>query len=425
MAVVGSGTGADVSEMTRPPVRPAGKWLVTTMALAQLGLFLALAAPVFVGLAIKVQEVAPGHEVAALGLVSTVGAVAAFVANPVFGRISDRTTGRFGRRRPWLVAGALGLAVCLLVIATTQSLAVLVAAWFVGQASANAALAAHVATVADQVPTFQRGKVAGLLGVVQNCAILGAAYAGKYFSGQPVVLFLVPALVAVGLMLLFAVVLPDRPLLRRPPSQGGLKTLLQTFWVNPRRYPDFGLAWASRFLLVTASYLFTTFRLLYLQDQFGLSVARAASVMATGVLVYTITLVVAAQTTGLLSDRLQRRKVFVFTSTLIFGLGLAVLSQADTVGMFYAAEIVCGLGYGIYMGVDLALVIDVLPNPDDAAKDLGVFNIANAAPQSIAPAVGAVLVGIGGGHNYGLLLGTATVVCVVGALAIVPVKKVR
>ncbi|MFD0449028.1 MFS transporter [Streptomyces indonesiensis] len=239
------------------------------------------------------------------------------------------------------------------------------------------------------------------------------------------VLFLVPALVAVGLMLLFAVVLPDRPLLRRPPSQGGLKTLLQTFWVNPRRYPDFGLAWASRFLLVTASYLFTTFRLLYLQDQFGLSVARAASVMATGVLVYTITLVVAAQTTGLLSDRLQRRKVFVFTSTLIFGLGLAVLSQADTVGMFYAAEIVCGLGYGIYMGVDLALVIDVLPNPDDAAKDLGVFNIANAAPQSIAPAVGAVLVGIGGGHNYGLLLGTATVVCVVGALAIVPVKKVR
>ncbi|MFC4507831.1 MULTISPECIES: MFS transporter [Streptomyces] len=412
-------------EMTSPPVRPAGRWLVTTMALAQLGLFLALAAPLFVGLAIKAQDVAPGHEVAALGLVSTAGAVAAFVANPVFGRISDRTTGRFGRRRPWLVAGAVGLAVCLLVIATTQSLAVLVAAWFVGQVSANAALAAHVATVADQVPTFQRGKVAGLLGVVQNCAILGAAYAGKYFSGQLLMLFLVPGLVAVGLMLLYAVVLPDRPLLRRPPGRGGLRTLLQTFWVNPRRYPDFALVWASRFLLVTAAYLFTTFRLLYLQHQFSLSVGRATAVMATGVLVYTITLVVAAQSTGLLSDRLQRRKVFVFTATLIFGLGLALLSQADTVGMFYLAEIVCGLGYGVYMGVDLALVIDVLPDPDDAAKDLGVFNIANAAPQSIAPAVGAVLVGVGGGHSYGLLLGTAAVVCVAGALAIVPVKKVR
>ncbi|MEU0074757.1 MFS transporter [Streptomyces sp. NPDC006332] len=411
--------------MTSPPVRPAGTWLLATMALAQLGLFLALAAPVFVGLAIKVQDVAPGHEVAALGLVSTVGAVAAFVANPVFGRISDRTTGRFGRRRPWLVAGALGLAVCLLVIATTQSLAVLAVAWFVGQASANAALAAHVATVADQVPTFQRGKVAGLLGVVQNCAILGAAYAGKYFSGDLLVLFLVPGLVAVGLMLLFAVVLPDRPLLQRPPSGGGLRTLLQTFWVNPRRYPDFALVWASRFLLVTASYLFTTFRLLYLQHQFSLSVGRATAVMATGVLVYTITLVVAAQSTGLLSDRVQRRKVFVFTAALIFGLGLILLSQADTVGMFYVAEIVLGLGYGIYMGVDLALVIDVLPDPDNAAKDLGVFNIANAAPQSIAPALGAVLVGVGGSHSYGLLLGTAAVVCVAGALAIVPVKKVR
>ncbi|MDH6624102.1 MFS family permease [Streptomyces sp. LBL] len=425
MAVVGSGVEADVSKMTSPPVRPAGTCLVTTMALAQLGLFLALAAPVFVGLAIKVQDVAPGHEVAALGLVATVGAVAAFVANPVFGRISDRTTGRFGRRRPWLVAGALGLALCLLVIATTQSLAVLVVAWFFGQASANAALAAHVATVADQVPTFQRGKVAGLLGVVQNCAILGAAYAGKYFSGDLLVLFLVPGLVAVGLMLLFAVVLPDRPLLQRPPSGGGLRTLLQTFWVNPRKYPDFALVWASRFLLVTASYLFTTFRLLYLQHQFSLSLGRATAVMATGVLVYTITLVIAAQSTGLLSDRLQRRKVFVFTATLIFGLGLILLSQADTVGMFYVAEIVLGLGYGIYMGVDLALVIDVLPDPDNAAKDLGVFNIANAAPQSIAPALGAVLVGLGGSHSYGLLLGTAAVVSVAGALVIVPVKKVR
>lgn len=221
-------------------------------------------------------------------LVSTVGAVVAFVANPVFGRISDRTTGRFGRRRPWLVAGVLGLTVCLLINATTNSLAVVVVAWFVGQTSANAALAAHVATVADQVPMFQRGRVAGLLGVMQNLAILGAAYAGRLFSENLLVLFLVPGLVGLGLMLLFAVVLPDRPLPQRPTGDGGIRTLLKTFWVNPRRSPDFAFVWASRFLLVLASYLFTTFRLLYLQHQFTLSVVRASAVMATGVLVYTI-----------------------------------------------------------------------------------------------------------------------------------------
>lgn len=425
MTVVGSGPEADVSSVAGAPTRPVGRWLVTTMALAQLGLFLALAAPVFVGLAVKVQAVAPGHEVGALGLVSTVGAVAAFVANPVFGRISDRTTGRFGRRRPWLVAGVLGLAICLLVIATAQSLTVIVAAWFVGQVSANAALAAHVATVADQVPMFQRGRVAGLLGVMQNLAILGAAYAGKFFSGHVLVLFLVPGLVGLALMVLFAVVLPDRPLPHRPPREGGLRTVLKTFWVNPRRHPDFALVWASRFLLVLASYLFTTFRLLYLQHEFTLSVARATGAMATGVLVYTIALVIAAQTTGWLSDRLRRRKAFVFSATLVFGLGLVMLIGAGSLEMFYLAEVVCGLGYGIYMGVDLALVIDVLPDPDDAAKDLGVFNIANVGPQSIAPGLGAVLIGIGGSHNYTVLLTTAAAICLVGALAILPVKKVR
>ncbi|MFI9781658.1 MFS transporter [Streptomyces sp. NPDC051956] len=397
------------------------------MALAQLGLFLALATPMFVGFAIKVQDVAPGHEVAALGLVSTAGAIAAFVANPVFGRISDRTTGRFGRRRPWLMAGVSGLALSLLVIALTNSLAVLVAAWFVGQASANAALAAHVATVAEQVPTFQRGRVAGLLGVVQNVAIMGAAYVGRFFNDHPLALFMVPAVVALALMLLFAVVLPDRPLPRRPVSDaeggGGLRTLLQTFWVSPRQHPDFALVWASRFLIVLGSYLFTTFRLLYLQDQFGMSVTRATAVMATGVLVYTIALMVSAQIAGLLSDRLKRRKVFVFTAAMVFGIGLLLLVEADSVGMFYLAEVVCGLGYGIYMGVDLALVIDVLPRPDDAAKDLGVFNIANAAPQSVAPALGAALIGLSGSDSYTLLLTTAAVACALGALAIIPVKK--
>lgn len=115
----------------------------------------------------------------------------------------------------------------------------------------------------------------------------------------------------------------------------------------------------------------------------------------------------------------------MFAATLVFGLGLVLLIGADSIGTFYVAEVVCGLGYGMYVGVDLALVIDVLPDPDDAAKDLGVFNIASAVPQSIAPALGAVLVGVGGSDNYALLLVTAAVICVAGALAIVPVKKVR
>lgn len=65
-----------------------------------------------------------------------------------------------------------------------------------------------------------------------------------------------------------------------------------------------------------------------------------------------------------------------------------------------------GLGFGVYMAVDLALVADVLPDRDKNAKDLGVLNIAGALPPSIAPAIAPAILAIGNG-SYGLLYAVA------------------
>ena len=56
----------------------------------------------------------------------------------------------------------------------------------------------------------------------------------------------------------------------------------------------------------------------------------------------------------------------------------------------------------------------MLPHPEDNAKDLGVFNIANAAPQSLASFLGAALLGVGGGKNYTLLYLPAAVLTLIG-----------
>ena len=423
-------SGARQATRVETPIPPfaekARPVLVTTMALAQVGIFFALFTPVMVSLAIKVQNlVGEDRAVAALGAVNGVGAVAALLANPIFGRISDCTTGRFGRRRPWLVIGALGLTACLLVIATAQSVVMVTVAWFIGQTFANAALAALVATMADQVPPFQRGKVSGLIGMTQNVGILGAAYVAKFLGTDMLLLFMVPGLIGLALVLLYALVLPDKPLSKRPSSEGGLRMVMKTLWVNPRRNPDFAWVWASRFLVILATSMFTTFQLYYLQRNLSLSTSDAIDVMATGMLIYTVTLIAGAQGAGWLSDRLCRRKAFVVAAAVVFGVGMLLLVQADTIGYFYLAQVVLGLGFGVYISVDLALVVDVLPNPEDSAKDLGVFNIASAGPQMIAPAFSVMLVGVGGGHNYTLLFGIAAVVSALGALVILPVRKVR
>lgn len=149
--------------------------------------------------------------------------------------------------------------------------------------------------------------------------------------------------------------------------------------------------------------------------------------ITVGVLIYTIALVITAKAGGWLSDRTGRRKVFVVTAAVIFAVGTYLLVHVTTVPQFYVVEAIMGAGYGLYFAVGMALVIDVLPNPDDSAKDLGVMNIANALPQSLAGALGAVLLAIASttNTNYFLLYTAAAVIALLGAAAIVPIKKVH
>jgi MFS family permease len=119
--------------------------------------------------------------------------------------------------------------------------------------------------------------------------------------------------------------------------------------------------------------------------------------------------------------------VFVWTSTALTAVGLIILAHSHTLGMFYLAEIIMGLAFGVYTAIDTALIVDVLPNPERPGKDLGVINIANALPQSLAPAVGLFLLGVGSAHgqNYTLMLWGAGVAVILGAIAIFPIKSVR
>ena len=83
-----------------------------------------------------------------------------------------------------------------------------------------------------------------------------------------------------------------------------------------------------------------------------------------------------------------------------------------------------GAGFGTYMAVDLALVVDVLPATDTAARDLGVLNIAGALPFALAPALAPAVLGLGGGSYAALYLVAA--VCALGAaVAVVPIRRVR
>ena len=416
----------------KEPTEPAKKGYVAWLLIAQLVFFIALLGPAIVGIGIKIQSLVAAGVIpengatGAAAVLGGVGALFATIANVVFGRVSDRTTSRWGRRRIWIVLGTVIMTIAFLIMALAPSLLVATIGWALAQLGANMTLAPFIATIADQVPKFQRGTITAALGIAQNVGILGGTYVAQYFVNDLVIMFVAPSVLAIVVMVIFAIVLPDQVLPTKPP-RASFRDWWETFWVSPVQHPDYALAWWSRFLITFASFGFTAFRYFYLLNHVGVSEPDIPAVISTSVLIYTVALVVVSIIAGKLSDKLGRRKVFVWTSTVMFAAGTVGLIFVQDITAFYILEAFLGIAYGMYVGVDLALVVDVLPNPDDSGKDLGVFNIANALPQTFAPLIGGIIVYIGSenGNNYGLWFSICGVLALIGAIVIFPIKSVK
>ena len=397
---------------------------IALYASAYIGTCLVLIAPLLVTLALKVGTLVGDDQAPnSLALVTGVGALAAMLGNPFFGKLSDRTSGPWGMRRPWMIIGLLGGCLGVLVVAAAPTVPVVLVGWCFAQLFFNALLSALVAVLPDQVPATQRGLVSGVLGVCLPVASVSGTFVVQLFAGNQLAMFMVPCAIGGFFVLLFAVALPDRRLPREDKPPWSLRELAGTFYVSPRKNPDFAWAFSSRFLFVLAYAFLTTYQAYFLLDEIGTAEADVPRQIFLGTLTQAAVIVAASLVGGRLSDRTGRRKIFVFTASVVYGLAMFVVAVASDFDGFLIGMAISGLGFGVYMAVDLALVADVLPGKDNA-RDLGVLNIAGALPFTVAPALAPVILAVGGG-SYGVLYAVAGLCAVVGAFAILPVRRAR
>ncbi len=421
----GSPPSADESYSASKRLARVGWPFLLLYPLAFMSTSLVLIAPLLVTLALKVQSLVGAQQAAgSLAIVASAGAFVAMVANPLFGRLSDRTSSSLGMRRPWMVIGFVGGTLSVSLVAVAPTVSVVLVGWCVAQLFFNALLAAQVAVLPDQVPIAQRGFVSGLLGVCVPLASVCGTFLVQLFTGSALLMFLAPCAVGGFFILLFAATLKDRRLAREDKPAWSLREFVGTFYLNPRQNPDFAWAFVSRFLFVLAYAFLTTYEVYYLLNKLGTSPADVPRQVFLGTLVQSIAVVVASPIGGRISDRTGRRKAFVLTASIVYGLALFVIAAASDFSGFLVGMAIGGLAYGVYAAVDLALVADVLPNRRTAAKNLGVFNIAGALPFSIAPAIAPVILFLTNG-DYGALYMVAGGCAIVGAAAILRVKRVR
>ncbi|MCD2497604.1 MULTISPECIES: MFS transporter [Microbacterium] len=368
----------------------------------------------------QIELLFPESKVATFAVIATVGALCALVAQPVAGQLSDRTRSKYGRRAPWMMLGVFGGGLALVGLAFANSFVGILIAWCLVQIAYNFAQGPLSAVLPDRVPIARRGTFAALSGVGLMAGALGGQIVGSLLFNSLTAGYIIFAVFAFVVIGLFVLLNPDRPSTNFEREPFSLRDFIGTFWVNPIKHPDFFWAFTGRLLLYTGYFGVTGYQLYILGDYLG--IAEPQTVIPLLGIVGLVGTIIATVISGPLSDRVGRRKPFVFGSSVVMGLALALPWFWPTYESWLIMTAVIGFGFGMFQAVDTALMSQVLPSAKSFAKDLGVVNIAATLPQTFAPGFAGAIVLVFG---YAGLFPIGIVLSILGAVSVWFIKSAK
>ena len=402
-----------------PPAVSGG--FVVAYTAAQIGAFIGFIPLLTLLLPLKAAAIAPAGKAELLALVALWGAVTAGLANVFAGVLSDRARRGAGGRWRWMATGLVATVASYGLIALATTPWTLLMAVVALQISLNLMLNPLAAVLPDDVPDRQKGVVSGFAGLAYPVASLfGALVIGIVLSTEPARLW---AVVGAMLMLVLPFILVTRQ--RRatslvPPSPAWSWVALQDH--------DFRMAFLSRLLVQTAVAMNVLYLLFFLQRETGIASVlpdqRPEAVVGWILAASTAAAILSGLWAGVASDRSGRRRELIFAGGLCLAAGALLMAVRPQWPVPALAQIVFGIGVGIYGVVDTALIAQVLPSRGNAGRDLGLMNVATTAAQVLAPllALGALqLVG----HDLRLLFALSGLIAIGGAATILTIKRVR
>ena len=377
-------------------------------------------------LPVQTSQLAPHATNAAFTLVASVGACAGLVASPLVGALSDRTSLRLGRRRPWIILGIVAAVVGMGIMAFAQTIALLLLGEIVAQIGVDTILAITTAVIPDQIPLAQRPLIAACVGMAPNIGGVIGLLLVSHFTDTRIVAqgYLLVAAVSLVSVLVFLLILRDPAVAAEElPPPFHLGRFLVSF-VQPLRSRDFCLTFMSRCCAYLSFTILGAYLLFSLQDVLHETTPVAAQHVATFQLLSTAALVLCALFAGWCFKRVGRIKPFVVSGAGGMALGLAVMAAFPGWPALLVAAVIFGAGFGLFLGVDISLAIQVLPSPSTRGKDLGIIYDAIYLPLILSPLIGGGVLTLFQ-NNFALLFGVAALAALSAAVLILPIKAVR
>jgi len=381
-------------------------------------------------LPLRLLDFVPGEEKTLwLGLLTLAGLVVAMLVQPVAGVVSDRAGFRWGRRRPYILLGAVLSLFLLPGIVLAGSYLAIFITYCLLQVSGNIAQAPYQALIPDLVPENRRGVASGvknlveILGGVAVVRLIGY-FMDRYFGGLGALeLWLalgVLAAVLLGATLFSVLTIKEKPQ-SRVAGASFLSAISGCFKVGSQVKSTFTLFLVSRFLILTALITLQRYALYFLTDVVGVS--NPAQVTADLLIVVGVCMLASVYPAGWLSDRIGRRRIVV-SSGLLGALAIVVLYSAESYSLVLFSGALLGISGGTFMSTNWALATDLV-SPQEAARYLGLTNLATAGSGALVGLMGVVvyLFNINvPGSGYSVMLLFCFVYFLAGSLLVVKVK---
>lgn len=413
------------------PTKRVTKGFILWLVLLNFGSAMAFIVPLSYSLALRIQELAPGHE-EILGYATGIAQTVFILTSPFIGIWSDRTRSRLGRRKPFIIGGMLVGLVGLAIIGVSPNIPLMIVGWTIGMFGWANVGSTVLFIQADQLPDEQRGKVSALTGVAaQVSAIVGIGVVFSVINVSQFLVFMLPGIIGAILAMCFVLFGTDADSrhLDLPSDKISIKKVFGAFVFNPRKYPDFGWNWLGRFIFFVGLYFNTAFGTFFYSQRLGLPIAEIAGLVAIIGLLGIVAAIVGAIGGGWLSDKLRRRKLFVAIGAGLFAVGAIIEATAYTMPSLILGAVLMNLALAAFGAVDQAIVMAILPDRSEAGRYMAVVQFAQKIPSAFAPILAAAVITIGaaeGVKNYTLLYLLGGALALVGAALIVfKVKSVR
>lgn len=397
------------------------KRLVAAILIGFTMLSVALLTPALVLLSVKIINLDPKNYTNTYGFAVAIGTFFAIIAPPLGGALGDHTHLMLGKRRVWLLVGAIVGAVGMLMMGFSTNVTTLVIGWMIVQFFYNIAGASFSSLVPDQVPEEKRASFSGLIGLAQPLGVLiGNVLAGALNVKFPILLWIILTIFGLAGPIITSLMIKDTAAVKKTAGpKKSVGKMLGSIFPNPRKYPNYTKAFFLK-IFILMGYGAGTYLPIMLARKFGFSGNHAGQVVA---IVNIASLVFAAGMSlagGFLSDKIKRQRPLILAGAISMIIGLMLYMTATGIPVIIIGGIFLATGFGLFNSADASLVLRVLPNKEDAGKDYGLMTSANNLQGVLIPLLAPLLLKLGGW--YAFFIGLA-IICALGIVMLYSIPE--